>query len=197
MSWVQRETEDVATRKMLAQSRADQEKWLAAIALTLSQLGSGAQTLVQDYLVEVVTAVVGVALGTYASREFVTLVRSEVQRRLSQPKLVRETSRQGYFSGLAASVMAAIPGCKRKDVDGFTDVVLQPQLEKSLRVLAVSSRWGLMQAVVFCRCCLLCRCHHVCTVCVLGDVFTETPSETGHRCVTPCFTARPAPGKRW
>ena len=59
----QRETEDVATRKLIAQSKADQEKWLAAIQLTLTQLGVGAQALLTDHLFEVAVAVVSVALG--------------------------------------------------------------------------------------------------------------------------------------
>jgi hypothetical protein len=134
----QRETEDVATRKLIAQSKADQEKWLAAITLALSQLGAGAQTLLTHHLQEVVAAVVCVALGTYASREAVTLIRSEIQRRLSQPKLVRETSRQGLLS----SVLSSITGlcCRRGPVDGFADVVLEPTLSAALRVLSVSSR---------------------------------------------------------
>ncbi len=135
----QRETEDVATRKLLAQAKADQEKWLAAISLALTQLGAGAQSLMQDHLVEVVGAVVCIALGTYASREAVTLIRSEIQRRLSQPKLVRETSRQGLLSSTLSWLVGL---CRRGGLkDGFGDVVLEPTLDKALRVLAVSSRY--------------------------------------------------------
>ena len=138
---LQRETEDVATRKLIAASKAEQEKWLAAISLTLTQIGVGAKAMIQDYLFEVVAAVVSVALGTYASREFVTLVRSELQRRLSQPKLVRETSRQGALSSLASFVASLVPVLRREQEDGFKDVVLQPALDKALRTLAVSSRY--------------------------------------------------------
>ena len=136
----QRETEDVATRKLIAQSKADQEKWLAAISLALNQVGAGAQALMRDHLKEVVGAVVCIALGIYASREAVTLIRSEIQRRLSQPKLVRETSRVGLVSSLWQGLLSL---CKRGGApDGFADVVLEPTLDKALRVLAVSSRYG-------------------------------------------------------
>ena len=78
----------------------------------------------------------------FVSRELVSLIRTEVQRRLAQPKLVRETSRRGLWHYLWTKLSAALTCAQRTPEDGFRDVVLPPDLDASLKVLAKSSRCG-------------------------------------------------------
>ncbi len=179
----QRETEDVATRKLIAQSKADQEKWLAAISLTLSHLGTGAQALITDHLMDVAIAVVAIALGAFLSREMVSLVRMELQRRLAQPRLVRETSRRGFWMSLGGTLYSSLTCARSGPVDGFKDVILPAELDKSLRILAVSSR---------CECFAQQRCGIFCPSWLsLGaaSLFASgMPSGTVLRFAMPCST---------
>ena len=136
----QRETEDVATRKLLAQSKADQEKWIAATLVAFEQLGIGAKALLTDYLGEVVGGTIALALGVYAAREGVVLLRTELPRYLGMPKLVRESSKKSSVGSALRTLLTC--GCCRgsKAIDAFADVYLEKNLMAGLKTLATSTR---------------------------------------------------------
>lgn len=93
------------------------------------------QSLLNDHLVEVIGGVVVLALGVYASREAVILMRTEAQRLLGQPKLVRESSKKGLWGTITSCGC-----CRRGSGDAFAGVFLPPQLKHTLVTLATSTR---------------------------------------------------------
>lgn len=138
------DTVDVALRKLAAHARAETEKWLAALTLALGSLGEGARVALSEHLHQIVGGVVACALGVYAAREAVALIRFEVQRRLALPKLVRQTSKKSVLGDLWERVTSVFR-CRRDEGisaidEGFRDVVLEPRLATTLRALAVSSK---------------------------------------------------------
>jgi hypothetical protein len=118
-------------------------------------VGEGGRALVQHHLPAAVAAVVCIALGVYSTREAAVLLRSELQRRLGRPSLVRETTQRSWLVAAAAALLRTLC-CRGADArvqraDAFADVVLRGELADTLRELAVSSRCVCESASVFVR----------------------------------------------
>ena len=100
-----RENEDVHLRAAAAEAVAVRERWVSAVTTALDRLGAAAHSLLTTHLQRVILSLIAVALGIYASKEGLTLLRSEVQRRIGTPPLIRETSvPRGLWPALLSGV---------------------------------------------------------------------------------------------
>lgn len=139
----ERENEDVKLRLIEAQASADRDKWLATITTSLTMIGSGAQDLVENHLERVVLALVGLAVGYFLSKEGIALARSEIQRFLGQPRLVRETSRRSFVVSVVSCLWRGATCCCRRGgppPDPLSDVILHKDLDGEVRALARATR---------------------------------------------------------
>ena len=155
----ERENEDIAIRRMQLQAEQEKSKvcgwwrWLdpsraaltafgvalrsqmrEAIEVALAGIGAGFQAfLASGQVVEVVGIIFAVFLSLYIAREGVRFIIGEVQRRIGQPSLVRESSHsnRGWI---------CFRCCRKSKVDAFTDVVMSAKLETRITKMATSTR---------------------------------------------------------
>merc|ERR1712054_344710 len=88
-------------------------------------------------------SIVGLFAGIYFSREFATLAREQLNKRLGRPSLVRRTSRKSLLGDIFRGIVHGLRSCcgcaKRADAV-FDDVVLSAELNRQVMRLANAAR---------------------------------------------------------
>lgn len=113
-----------------------------AIEAALQGIGSGIKSfLASGQVFNALGLLFAAALGIYVAREGVKFLIAEVQRRIGQPSLVRETSQRGTCASFGACMRRAVC-CGRGATKGgaFGDVVLPKTLTDQIDKLALSTR---------------------------------------------------------
>ena len=87
------------------------------------------------------------AVGLYFSREMALFARAVIESMIGKPKLIRETTKKGYFTGLLLWFWERLTQKKMSGdethqwcVDKFSDVVLVGELKERVLGLALSAR---------------------------------------------------------
>lgn len=132
-----RQNEDVQRRQMEARIQQETRKAVEVVNATLSSLGSGLSSLLDDRQ-RVASLALGAALvglGIYSAREGAKVGARALERRLSQPALVRDSSRRSITSPLKPS------SARRQEQSSVLgDVVLESVLFERLEQLATAAQ---------------------------------------------------------
>ncbi|KAK1273245.1 hypothetical protein QJS04_geneDACA012186 [Acorus gramineus] len=132
--------EEVNKRMLMERTKAETEKWVAAINTTFGHIGGGLRAILTDQnkLVVTVGGITALAAGVYTTREGARVVWGYVDRILGQPSLIRESSRAKYpWSSLFSRAKSSLSQKKNgNNKDSFGDVILHPSLQKRIEQLA-------------------------------------------------------------
>ena len=130
-----RKNEDVIRRQMIAKVTAETEKAVKVVNETLSLIGGGINSILndKDRLAMFVGSATALAAGVYASREGARFGFRQLEKYIGQPSLIRETSRGSFWKPKSASSSA--------DGGGgiLGDVVLGDKLQQRVQRLAVTT----------------------------------------------------------
>ena len=130
-----RKNEDVIRRQMIAKVTAETEKAVKVVNETLSLIGGGVNSILndKDRLAMFVGSATALAAGVYASREGARFGFRQLEKYIGQPSLIRETSRGSFWKPKSASPSA--------DGGGgiLGDVVLGDKLQQRVQRLAVTT----------------------------------------------------------
>ena len=130
-----RKNEDVIRRQMIAKVTAETEKAVKVVNETLSLIGGGVNSILndKDRLAMFVGSATALAAGVYASREGARFGFRQLEKYIGQPSLIRETSRGSFWKPKSASSSA--------DGGGgiLGDVVLGDKLQQRVQRLAVTT----------------------------------------------------------
>tara|TARA_B100000085_G_scaffold196645_1_gene180343 strand:- start:291 stop:1922 length:1632 start_codon:yes stop_codon:yes gene_type:complete len=130
-----RKNEDVIRRQMIAKVTAETEKAVKVVNETLSLIGGGVNSILndKDRLAMFVGSATALAAGVYASREGARFGFRQLEKYIGQPSLIRETSRGSFWKPQSASPSA--------DGGGgiLGDVVLGDKLQQRVQRLAVTT----------------------------------------------------------
>ena len=130
-----RKNEDVIRRQMIAKVTAETEKAVKVVNETLSLIGGGINSILndKDRLAMFVGSATALAAGVYASREGARFGFRQLEKYIGQPSLIRETSRGSFWKPQSASPSA--------DGGGgiLGDVVLGDKLQQRVQRLAVTT----------------------------------------------------------
>tara|TARA_B100001540_G_scaffold312412_1_gene333482 strand:- start:2604 stop:4235 length:1632 start_codon:yes stop_codon:yes gene_type:complete len=130
-----RKNEDVIRRQMIAKVTAETEKAVKVVNETLSLIGGGINSILndKDRLAMFVGSATALAAGVYASREGARFGFRQLEKYIGQPSLIRETSRGSFWKPKSTSPSA--------DGGGgiLGDVVLGDKLQQRVQRLAVTT----------------------------------------------------------
>ncbi len=130
-----RKNEDVIRRQMIAKVTAETEKAVKVVNETLSLIGGGINSILndKDRLAMFVGSATALAAGVYASREGARFGFRQLEKYIGQPSLIRETSRGSFWKPKSTSSSA--------DGGGgiLGDVVLGDKLQQRVQRLAVTT----------------------------------------------------------
>ena len=130
-----RKNEDVIRRQMIAKVTAETEKAVKVVNETLSLIGGGVKSILndKDRLAMFVGSATALAAGVYASREGARFGFRQLEKYIGQPSLIRETSRGSFWKPKSTSPSA--------DGGGgiLGDVVLGDKLQQRVQRLAVTT----------------------------------------------------------
>jgi len=140
-----RDNADVHMAEQAQAQQAEREKVLAAIQKVVDNTRQSIDDLYRDpmNLLWGIGSIVGLFAGIYFSREFATLAREQLNKRLGRPSLVRRTSRKSLLGDIMRSTKKSLRrccGCALRDDAVFDDVVLSPDLQKQVMRLANAAR---------------------------------------------------------
>ena len=136
----QRVNEDVIARAAQLRLGEERRTRLESIAAVFSHLSTHVAAFITDPQ-RVSAAVVGLtalAGGVYGMREATRVVGRVIDRRLSTPALVRETSRFSGLAGIPRRLAQALALRTGREGYSLGDVVLQPDLTARLARLSVA-----------------------------------------------------------
>lgn len=135
-----RENEDVQRRQLETRLQYETERAKQVVETTLSGLGNGFRSLVEDRA-RMGSLALGVAMlgaGLYGTRESAKVGARVLERFLSQPALVRDSSRRSGLKSLFGGSKAASTSGNEGKVLG--DVVLEDFVQERLEQLAAAAR---------------------------------------------------------
>jgi len=107
-----------------------------AIQVALAGIGAGFQAFLSSgQVVQAIVALFAVFVLYYLAREGMRFLIGEIQRRIGQPSLVRESSR----SSRGCCSLRKL--CRGKKKSAFNDVIMNPKLQERIRRMATSTRY--------------------------------------------------------
>ncbi|GMH75850.1 hypothetical protein TrRE_jg1826 [Triparma retinervis] len=145
----ERMNEDVKLRMMKAEAEQRRIRNVAAVKEGFEWIGKGINQFLKNPR-DVMTVVLYfslAAMGLYFSREMALFARTIIESMIGKPKLIRETTKKGFFTGWLVWVWEGLTKRKMSGdethkwcVDKFSDVVLVDELKERVLGLALSAR---------------------------------------------------------
>jgi len=128
-----RQNQDIHEKHLKLKGEQDRLRVKEAINATFENLGAGLSTFLGDRqrITTTVMSLTALAAGVYFTREGIRVAGRFIERRLGTPSLVRETSRTVGHYGWRKRAARALGFLKQEE--GFTDVVLAPELDTRIK----------------------------------------------------------------
>eukprot|EP00892_Ulva_mutabilis_P006304 jgi/Ulvmu1/4045/UM019_0022.1 len=141
-----RENRDIFMEEIGAKAREWGKQYLLLLQEAFQNLGTGAQLLLTtEYGPQALTGAAGLFAAYYGIRGGFGLGFRQLERFLTTPPLVRETSRYNVLQqarqrlGLGGSTPVAKDEALAKADKTFSDIILAPEVKHSVRALAASA----------------------------------------------------------
>eukprot|EP00051_Salpingoeca_urceolata_P035458 m.29715 g.29715 ORF g.29715 m.29715 type:complete len:582 (+) comp9244_c0_seq1:37-1782(+) len=134
----ERENKDIRMEQLLAQAKEHRQTVLEGIKVAATAVGDGINDFVSDpkQVGAAIGVVTGLALGVYFAKSGTTVAQQYLTNRLSQPPLIRDTSRR---SALLHPVKTLKSIATKSTGDVLEGVVLKPSMQKHLQSITIAT----------------------------------------------------------
>eukprot|EP00045_Choanoeca_perplexa_P002346 m.24014 g.24014 ORF g.24014 m.24014 type:complete len:575 (-) comp11464_c0_seq1:124-1848(-) len=134
----ERENADIRKQQLLLQATENRTTVLEGIKTAGKTVGDGITDFLQDptKVTASIGLLTGIALGVYSARAGTNVASQYLQRRLSKPPLIRETSRKSLLLNPWASLKSMVSSPKGNPLEGM---VLNGKTEEQLANVTIST----------------------------------------------------------